>query len=83
MASAAALALLAWPQANARELQVVSTFSIISDFARNMGGERIAPTALLGPNGDTHSSPKLEAHPPASVSFMLISSAISHLDIHP
>ncbi len=55
MASVATLALLAWPPANARELQVVSTFSIISDFARNVGGERIALTTLVGPNGDTHS----------------------------
>ncbi|MFC4297265.1 metal ABC transporter solute-binding protein, Zn/Mn family [Castellaniella hirudinis] len=55
MAGAAALALLAWPQANAHELQVVSTFSIISDFARNVGGERIKLTTLVPPNGDTHS----------------------------
>ena len=55
MAGVAALALLAWPQANARELQVVSTFSVISDFARNVGGERIKLTTLVPPNGDTHS----------------------------
>jgi zinc/manganese transport system substrate-binding protein len=55
MAGVAALALLAWPQADARELQVVSTFSVISDFARNVGGERIKLTTLVPPNGDTHS----------------------------
>lgn len=55
IASVATLALLAWSPANARELQVVSTFSIISDFAKNVGGERIALTTLVGPNGDTHS----------------------------
>lgn len=55
MASVATLTLLAWPQANARELHVVSTFSIISDFAKNVGGERIALTTLVGPNGDAHS----------------------------
>lgn len=55
MSGIAALALLAWPQANAHELHVVSTFSIVSDFARNVGGERIALTTLVGPNGDAHS----------------------------
>jgi zinc/manganese transport system substrate-binding protein len=33
---------------------VVATFSILADFARNVGGERIEVTALVGPNGDTH-----------------------------
>lgn len=51
----AALTLLAWSHANAHELQVVSTFSVISDFARNVGGERIALTTLVGPDGDVHS----------------------------
>lgn len=41
-------------QANAQSLQVVSTFSIISDFARNVGGERIALVTLVGPDGDAH-----------------------------
>ncbi|HWX13846.1 MAG TPA: metal ABC transporter substrate-binding protein [Methylocella sp.] len=36
------------------KLPVVATFSILSDFARNVGGERIEVTALVGPNGDTH-----------------------------
>jgi len=55
MAGIATAALLAGPQAHAQELQVVSTFSIISDFARNVGGERIKLTTLVPPNGDTHS----------------------------
>uniref|UniRef100_UPI003340E03B metal ABC transporter substrate-binding protein n=1 Tax=Castellaniella defragrans TaxID=75697 RepID=UPI003340E03B len=55
MAGIAAAILLAWSQAHAHELQVVSTFSIISDFARNVGGDRIALTTLVPPNGDTHS----------------------------
>ncbi len=42
-------------QAQAPEkLPVVATFSILADFARNVGGERIEVTALVGPNGDTH-----------------------------
>ena len=46
----------AWQaMAQSREkLPVVATFSILSDFARNVGGERIEVTALVGPNGDTH-----------------------------
>ncbi len=51
----ATLALLALPQANAQALKVVSTFSIISDFARNVGGDRIELTTLVGRDGDAHS----------------------------
>jgi zinc/manganese transport system substrate-binding protein len=36
------------------KLPVVATFSILADFARNVGGERVEVTALVGPNGDTH-----------------------------
>ena len=36
------------------KLPVVATFSILADFARNIGGERINVVALVGPNGDTH-----------------------------
>ena len=36
------------------KLPVVATFSILADFARNVGGDRIAVIALVGPNGDTH-----------------------------
>jgi len=55
MVSVATLAVLVSPQAIAHELQVVSTFSILSDFAKKVGGERIALTTLVGPNGDAHS----------------------------
>lgn len=40
--------------ASADELKVVSTFSIISDFAREVGGDRITLTTLVGPDGDAH-----------------------------
>jgi len=36
------------------KLPVVATFSILADFARNVGCERIEVAALVGPNGDTH-----------------------------
>lgn len=35
-------------------LNVVATFSILGDFARNIGGDRVSVTALVGPNSDTH-----------------------------
>ncbi|MBD0416363.1 zinc ABC transporter substrate-binding protein AztC [Oryzicola mucosus] len=38
----------------AEQLKVVSTFSILSDFAANVGGDRVAITTLVGPDGDAH-----------------------------
>lgn len=40
--------------AAADRLKVVASFSIIGDFARNVGGERVEVTTLVGPNGDAH-----------------------------
>jgi zinc/manganese transport system substrate-binding protein len=36
------------------KLPIVATFSILADFARNVGGDRIDVAALVGPDGDTH-----------------------------
>ena len=36
------------------KISVVASFSILADFARQVGGERVTVTALVGPNGDTH-----------------------------
>ncbi len=36
------------------KLPLVATFSILADFARNVGGGRVNVTALVGPDGDTH-----------------------------
>ena len=36
------------------KLSVVATFSILADFARSVGGDRIEVAALVGPDGDTH-----------------------------
>src|SRR4030081_659439 len=33
---------------------VVASFSILGDFARNGGGERVGVTTLVGPDGDVH-----------------------------
>lgn len=40
--------------AAAEPLKVVASFSIIGDLARNVGGDRIELTTLVGPNGDAH-----------------------------
>ncbi len=40
--------------AQAEPLKVVASFSIIGDFAKNVGGDRIALTTLVGPDGDAH-----------------------------
>jgi zinc/manganese transport system substrate-binding protein len=33
---------------------VVATFSILGDFARNVGKNQVDVTSLVGPNGDVH-----------------------------
>jgi zinc/manganese transport system substrate-binding protein len=43
----------AWAQA-AEKLKVVASFSIVADFVRNVGGERIDLVTLVGPDGDAH-----------------------------
>jgi zinc/manganese transport system substrate-binding protein len=54
----AALALAVAPvfaqQAAGGPLNVVATFSILGDFATNIGGDRVNVTTLVGPNSDTH-----------------------------
>lgn len=40
--------------AQAEKLPVVASFSIIGDFVREVGGDRVAVTTLVGPDGDAH-----------------------------
>lgn len=40
--------------ASAEPLKVIASFSIIGDFAKNVGGERVEVTTLVGPDGDAH-----------------------------
>ncbi|MEP9367594.1 metal ABC transporter substrate-binding protein [Xanthobacter sp. VNH20] len=40
--------------APAAKLPVVASFSILGDFVKNVGGDRIAMTTIVGPNSDTH-----------------------------
>lgn len=38
----------------AEPLKVVASFTIIADFAKNVGGDRIDLTTIVGPDGDAH-----------------------------
>ena len=49
-----ALAMLASPVHAADRLNVVASFSILGDFVRNIGGERVDLTTLVGPDSDVH-----------------------------
>ncbi|AWB07623.1 metal ABC transporter substrate-binding protein (plasmid) [Azospirillum humicireducens] len=49
----AALALLALP-ALAEPVKVVATFTILGDMVRQIGGDEVAVTTLVGPDGDAH-----------------------------
>src|SRR5712691_10267062 len=54
-ALAAALVLLAGGPAAAQEkLNVVATFSILGDLVKEVGGDLVEITTLVGPNGDAH-----------------------------
>ncbi|EJF90563.1 metal ABC transporter substrate-binding protein [Bartonella tamiae] len=37
------------------EIKVVTSFSILADLAKNVGGERVEIISLVGPDGDAHS----------------------------
>lgn len=36
------------------KLKIVASFSILGDFATNVGGDRVSVTTLVGPNSDVH-----------------------------
>ena len=36
------------------KIKVVASFSILDDMVKNVGGDRVAVVALVGPNGDAH-----------------------------
>lgn len=48
------LLLIASPLHAAERLNVVASFSILADFVRNVGGDRINLTTLVGADGDVH-----------------------------
>jgi zinc/manganese transport system substrate-binding protein len=55
IALTAAALLLSQGAASAQErLKAVATFSILADFVKNVGGDRVEVHALVGPNADAH-----------------------------
>ena len=36
------------------KIKVVASFSILGDMVKNVGGDRVEVTTLVGPNGDAH-----------------------------
>jgi len=50
----AAGAALPLPVLAQEKLPVVASFSVLGDFVREIGGERVAVTTLVGPDGDAH-----------------------------
>lgn len=49
-----AMLMVASPLHAAERLNVVASFSILADFVRNVGGDRINLTTLVGPDSDVH-----------------------------
>jgi len=49
-----ALSLGASPLHAQARLNVVASFSILGDFVKNVGGDRVEVTTLVGPDGDVH-----------------------------
>src|SRR3977135_651272 len=54
IALVALFAALATPSLAQEKLKVVATFSILGDFVKNVGGDRVDVQSLVGPNGDAH-----------------------------
>src|SRR6185312_9433855 len=49
-----AVAQFATPLRAENRLDVVASFSILADFVKNVGGDRVNVVSLVGPNGDVH-----------------------------
>src|SRR3954454_8658228 len=50
----AATLIAAIPLRAHEKIDVIASFSILGDFTRNVGGERVNLTTLVGPNSDVH-----------------------------
>jgi zinc/manganese transport system substrate-binding protein len=48
------VALAAGPAMAQEKIKVVASFSILGDLVKNVGGDRIEVSTLVGPNGDAH-----------------------------
>src|SRR3977135_1160172 len=54
LCTAAATLMAVIPLRAQEKIQIVASFSILGDFAKNVGGDRVNVTALVGPNSDVH-----------------------------
>src|SRR5947209_17714271 len=54
LCAAAATLMTVIPLRAQEKIRIVASFSILGDFARNVGGERVDVTTLVGPNSDVH-----------------------------
>jgi zinc/manganese transport system substrate-binding protein len=54
LCAAAATLMTVIPSRAQEKIRIVASFSILGDFARNVGGERVDVTTLVGPNSDVH-----------------------------
>jgi zinc/manganese transport system substrate-binding protein len=54
LCAAAATLMPVIPLRAQEKIQIVASFSILGDFARNVGGDRVNVTTLVGPNSDVH-----------------------------
>src|SRR3954469_6469795 len=54
LCAAAATVMTAIPLRAQEKIQIVASFSILGDFAKNVGGDRVNVTTLVGPNSDVH-----------------------------
>jgi zinc/manganese transport system substrate-binding protein len=54
LCAAAATLMTVIPLRAQEKIRIVASFSILGDFARNVGGERVNVTTLVGANGDVH-----------------------------
>lgn len=48
-------ATLCTPLAMAKTVEAVASFTVLADIVKNVGGDRVHVTSLVGPNGDPHS----------------------------
>jgi zinc/manganese transport system substrate-binding protein len=54
LCAAAATVMTVIPLRAQEKIQIVASFSILGDFARNVGGDRVNVTTLVGANSDVH-----------------------------
>src|SRR3954454_13402390 len=54
LCAAAATLMTVIPLRAQEKIPIVASFSILGDFARNVGGDRVSVTTLVGPNSDVH-----------------------------